>query len=1224
MNWSDYFSDWMYEKGEEIAKLGRVQVNEITDELIVANVKDKSGNKKHVVISFGRTVVMSCSCPISTRGGRCEHEAAVFYVHENPEVLYQSSNTKKAVKKKKSDESTGRKNGYVVLSEEFGTGDTGSDDYRSGYSYFKFDKILKDKKIKNQLLDEAKSLLKNNEITVSQLDEGYYGYDRSVKVLRVSGHLTGVRGATRNTYVVFSKNELLECSCGAPGCTAKRIYRQGYYMNDLCKHSLALLVYAHDKLMKTNELTLDATNWKAQQLLSEYHKIDRRDAIDSTESAADVTLEPRLEKDGYGNPELGFKIGIDKLYILKSLSELEEAVEHRDSIKLGKSTEISFGQHTFTAASQPYYDLIKNYRKEAEDFGRQYYYVADDKTIPVEAHWLDDIYDLIRGKRVEYKPSRERARYLNVEDGEYRPHLTINSIIEDGEVEGISVFGTIPEFMEGQRHKYIISEDSLSRISEKSSLAIEPLLSAQNGSHMINMEFGRNTLGAFYNSLLPRLSEFCDIDNLVDESVEAYVPPEVMFRFYFDANEDNIMLGIEAVYDDEVFVMNPFEDIKETYRDAREEFSVINTASQLFEAYDEDVHVFHCARDEDKIYHILEYGVTEFMALGEVNATDSFKRLRIRRDMKLTLGVSLSAGLLMLDIQTDDMSQDELIDILYSYQKKKKYHRLKNGDFISLEDDNTAMLSMLLNDMGVSPKEFVKGKMNLPAYRAVYLDAMLQSHEEVATERDVYFKNTIRQISSIRNSEVKPPKTLRNILRKYQLYGFRFLRVLSENNFGGILADDMGLGKTIQVLALLLTAKEQGESGTSIVICPASLVYNWLDEAQRFTPELKVAALAGTPAEREEMLSNISDYDLLVTSYGLMTRDVVHYEDLDFNYQIIDEAQYIKNARTGAAKAVRLVHAAHRVALTGTPIENRLSELWSIFDFLMPGFLFGYEEFRRRFETPIAVHRDSEASERLRQMISPFVLRRLKKDVLKDLPDKLEESRTVPLPDAQRKLYDGQVVNLQKMLAESDDAGFDKSKIQILAEITKLRQICCDPSLLYNDYKKESGKREALSDLVNEAIDGGHKMLIFSQFTSMLDLIQADMEKSDIGFYRIDGSTSKKERVRLVNDFNRNDIPVFLISLKAGGTGLNLTGADVVIHYDPWWNIAVQNQATDRAHRIGQENVVSVFKLIAKNTIEEKIAKLQETKKELADEILSGEGGSLATMSREDLLDLLG
>jgi SNF2 family DNA or RNA helicase len=383
-----------------------------------------------------------------------------------------------------------------------------------------------------------------------------------------------------------------------------------------------------------------------------------------------------------------------------------------------------------------------------------------------------------------------------------------------------------------------------------------------------------------------------------------------------------------------------------------------------------------------------------------------------------------------------------------------------------------------------------------------------------------------------------------------------------------------------------------------------------------------VGLIVGTQPERREKIKAYQNYDVLVTSYDLLKRDIAEYEECHFAYQVIDEAQYIKNHTTAAAKAVKIIHSRTRYALTGTPIENRLSELWSIFDYLMPGFLYEYGTFRSELEIPITKEKEETATQRLRRMVAPFILRRCKQDVLKDLPEKLEEVQYARMGATQQRLYDAQVLHMRELLENETDEAYERNKIQVLAELTRIRQICCDPALFLENYDGESAKREACMDRVRSAIEGEHKILLFSQFTSMLELLEKDLKAEGISYYKIIGATPKEQRMELVRRFNQDDTPVFLISLKAGGTGLNLTGADVVIHYDPWWNQAVQNQATDRAHRIGQKRVVSVYQLIVKDSIEEKIQKMQEAKKNLADEILGGEVGGLAKLGRKELLEL--
>ena len=438
------------------------------------------------------------------------------------------------------------------------------------------------------------------------------------------------------------------------------------------------------------------------------------------------------------------------------------------------------------------------------------------------------------------------------------------------------------------------------------------------------------------------------------------------------------------------------------------------------------------------------------------------------------------------------------------------------------------------------------------------------------------------------------------------------MKTLDSYGFGGILADDMGLGKTVQVIALLLDEAQKNQASRFLIVCPASLVYNWENEINRFAPELKVQTVTGAAGERQEILAaahagNVGEKpQIYITSYDLLKRDLPFYEGISFRFQIIDEAQYIKNPSTQTARAVKMISSRTRFALTGTPIENRLSEFWSIFDYLMPGFLFSYGEFKKRFENPVAKDGDQTAVETLKRLTGAFLLRRLKKDVLKDLPEKLETVVYSRAETEQQTLYNAQALQLKRYLEDLDGDFGGSERLQILAQMTRLRQICCDPSLCFQKYRGGSAKLDTCMELISGGIEGGHKMLVFSQFTSMLEVIEKRLKKEGISYYLLTGGTSKEERIRMAGAFQTDSVPVFLISLKAGGTGLNLTAADMVIHYDPWWNAAAQNQATDRTHRIGQEKQVTVFQMIMKDTIEENIMKLQAQKKNLADQIISG------------------
>ena len=420
--------------------------------------------------------------------------------------------------------------------------------------------------------------------------------------------------------------------------------------------------------------------------------------------------------------------------------------------------------------------------------------------------------------------------------------------------------------------------------------------------------------------------------------------------------------------------------------------------------------------------------------------------------------------------------------------------------------------------------------------------------------------------------------------------------------------------------------KEETPKRASLVVSPSSLTLNWQNEANKFASDLKTLVIRGTLTERKKQIKEIENYDLVITSYDLLKRDIEYYEEkkYTFRYIVADEAQYLKNSHTQNAKTIKQIKADTRYALTGTPIENSLSELWSIFDFIMPGYLFNYKKFKSLYEVPIVKDQNENAMKKLKMLIEPFVLRRNKKEVLTELPDKTVTILNNEMEEEQRKIYLTYLAQAKQEIAEQIEInGYEKSHIQILAALTRLRQICCHPGLFISNYQEGSGKLEQCMEILEEAVNGGHKILLFSGYTSMFEIIEKELKEKNIKYFKLTGATKVDERIDLVDEFNENpNIKVFLISLKAGGTGLNLTGADMVIHYDPWWNLSTENQATDRAYRIGQKNNVQVYKLITKNSIEEKIYELQQKKAELIDNMLSTKTSFINKLSKEDIMRL--
>jgi len=625
----------------------------------------------------------------------------------------------------------------------------------------------------------------------------------------------------------------------------------------------------------------------------------------------------------------------------------------------------------------------------------------------------------------------------------------------------------------------------------------------------------------------------------------------------------------------------------------------------------------------DDVYHMQEFinaGLAYLQQYADVYVSEALKQVGTKKRIQMTAGVTIRNDLLSIDLESMDIPRDELASVLASYRRKKKFHKLKNGERLYLESDELDEIDRMLTSFQVDPLKMKGGQMDLELFRAFSINAFAQDEKSlIEFNRSDLFEGIIDRFENIQITDYEIAPHYATLLRDYQKYGYQWMRLLSDYGFGGILADDMGLGKTLQVISLIDQHKATNQ--TSIVVAPASLILNWEDEVKKFSTNLKVASVYGTQDVRKLTIDAYRDYDLLITSYDYIRRDIDLYKNIKFQYVVLDEAQYIKNQSTKSAQTVKELVGKHKLALTGTPIENSLAELWSIFDFLMPGYLFPYAFFAREYERPIVKDKDEQKQTLLKRLISPFILRRRKQEVLKELPDKIETTLTIEFTPDEKKLY---LANLSQVNMELQDKlqVEQVNAIAILAMLTRLRQICCEPRVIYEDIDLQSSKLQACIDLTKQLCENGKKVLLFSSFTSVLDLIQEALKLERISHYMLTGATDKVKRRELVAKFQEDDTSVFLISLKAGGTGLNLTAAEAVIHFDPWWNMSAQNQATDRAHRIGQDNVVQVFKLIMKDSIEEKIQLLQEAKKDLADAFVEGNDGRITNMSREDIMEL--
>ena len=615
--------------------------------------------------------------------------------------------------------------------------------------------------------------------------------------------------------------------------------------------------------------------------------------------------------------------------------------------------------------------------------------------------------------------------------------------------------------------------------------------------------------------------------------------------------------------------------------------------------------------DDEERYDFLTNGIQFFKSFSRLEFSKSFNEASLIGSSDIHAIFEGEGENLTFKYDIDGIDYSEYAKILQSLNEDRDFYKTKKGRILDLRDLGINNFFNIIDNL-IYSEEIYDGTLDVDKSKALFIEDSIKNNNLIFI-RGVEVLNVIsKKLESRAIEEVNGIEGLNGVLRSYQLIGVNYLLSLSEMNFGGILADEMGLGKTIQIIAFLLYKKGK----KSLVVTPTSLIYNWKEEFEKFAPDLKIGIIHGSKSSRNKILENKDEYDILITTYGTIKNDIDFYKSEVFDYCIIDEAQNIKNPKAQNTKVIKEIKAKVKFALTGTPIENSLVELWSIFDFIMPGYLFDEKKFKQKF-----VNRSEREIDELKSLINPFILRRLKRDVITELPEKIEKKYYVPMTTEQKLAYKNYMKEVKLKLKTGED-----DNITIFSYLTRLRQICQDPILVNKDYTGDSGKLNVALEIIEEVIKEDNKILVFSQFTSVLKKIEEELNKRNIVSKYLDGSTRAKERIRLVSDFNESkESGVFLISLKAGGTGLNLTSAKFVMHMDPWWNPAIEDQATDRAHRIGQKNVVEVIKLIAKDTIEEKVVQLQEEKREIINSVMSDDSlniNNISKLTNEEILEL--
>lgn len=1285
IDWRPEFTQTIRSRGMDYYRRGTVNNLKQEGSSFSAEVTGSGARRymtfAHLSEDFSRVERLSCTCPYAFEGNHCKHEAALMYLVEDKitDMISGSSlgmsslYARKELKSANDQDLLGGEGfyiddkGYIGYEEsEVITGDKLQD--ITSYRYYKYSQILKSARISKDVWVKAVVLAKSLKVSIQDVKlSEFYGGSFGEEVddnRKVGDKICSATGRIKESYfqakVSVGPDYYVGGYCYVPSCkkpAMKKIAGRTRTIDSVCEHKAALLYLLKEYLDKQGS-AIDATDQRGEDIMKQLSGMNKIAEVKTANKKSvrrieKYDIEPILMPRN-NSLYLAFRLSGSQKFKVQHLNELFYSIKDRQLYKFGRKN-VRLSSDSLSEQGLKMFEFIENFALESDFYTPQTdgfgFDVASDMPhlkdeIPLFGHFLDEFYDLCMecgmgdgGITCVYGRD-EKKIYLS--DAPIQAKVQIRNMKDNkGRGLGILVSGFMPVVFHGRKNAYYISEDNLNKVPRQDVDVLAPLSSI---SRFGKFEFriGVRNLTKFYYDTLPWLREHALVSFEDADWLEQFILPQAEFSFFLDKEKGFVTCKALVRYDD--LERNLIFDApsQEGFRDLVTEGEVIGLIHNYFPETDISNGLFVCdeGKNEELVFELLSKGLDEFQAYGEVRHTESFMSIKIRKNPGFQMGVSLESSLLDLEISALDMDPEELIELLNSYRTKKKYYRLKNGDFVSAQNEAVENLVRMLDNMHVDLRSFVDGKMQIPAYRALYLDKMLEDQSFIYDHRDRYFKKLIQEFKTISDAEFDLPSGIDGHLRKYQRDGYRWLRTLSKYGFGGILADEMGLGKTLQTIALLASYYEEYDKSASaadhdednkkisprkpsLVVVPASLVYNWGEELKRFAPDLNYVLITGSRSEREDMILNIEGFDVAVTSYDLLKRDIAEYEGHSFAIEIIDEAQYIKNHLSQAAKSVKLINADRRFALTGTPIENRLSELWSIFDYLMPGLLYSYQQFRSDFEIPVMKYEEEDTMDRLRGMVTPFILRRKKADVLKDLPDKLEEIRYARMDEEQKRLYDAQVVHMKMRLEKQSDEEFTKNKIEIFAELTRLRQICCDPALCFENYKQGSCKTDVFMDMIEQVIEGEHKALVFSQFVTMLDILKGRLEAAGIPYYEITGATPKEKRIELVNAFNQDKTPVFLISLKAGGTGLNLTGADVVIHYDPWWNIAVQNQATDRAHRIGQRKVVTVFKLIAHGTIEDKILEMQEKKRALAENILESDGISSATLSRDDLLELL-
>lgn len=917
---------------------------------------------------------------------------------------------------------------------------------------------------------------------------------------------------------------------------------------------------------------------------------------------------------------IALRIGVKRMYVVRNLPQFLRARERSEAVSFGKGFTYEPGSMRFEAADEKILSILSEVeaaQRPCEALG--YTAPQNGKFLPLGEKTALRVLHILMARPFRLIDGKEIVCCEPIT----LHTLAIGCSLYE-EMGGIAMDMTMPGDVRPivSDFTFVYSHGmlwQLSTVQRRVVRALMPYVRAGKAT----FRFMPKETELVISEIMPRLEPACQVT--LSEALAGRIRRETLkTQVYIDRDGIDVVVRVAFGYGDTVidpFARAEMQDRKGPLlvRDAAAEHAVLDSLAHAgFHVREGRIYLSSGRR----VLAFVQEGVVALQKVAEVFASEAFRKLKPRRP-QLSGRLGMAGNALELTLYDGDAPIEEIASLMQALRDRKRYFRLKDGDFLDLSemdqwDDLATMVGDISEaDMWEAETAAMAGQnaIVLRAFRSAYLVSLLES-----SRLPIQMTEDVKTAAAALSGPGDPcPIALAGVLRPYQERGFQWIQSLSRLNMGGVLADDMGLGKTIQVITAMLWAKEKEGAMPSLVVAPTSLVFNWQAELERFAPSLSTEVLEGSQPKRAlrwEELTRRADTDVIITSYPLLRRDIDLIVGCPFRFVVLDEAQHIKNPQSLAALSADRLQGQTRLALTGTPMENNPGELWSIFNFVLPGYLLTLSQFMRR-------HGDGGGTESLRKRIRPFLLRRLKADVLPELPEKIESRVLADMPPQQRLVYQAAAQRLRERVERVlEGKGLGRGRMEVLSAITQLRQICCHPALVLEGYSGSSGKLDALTEILTNALSSGRRVLLFSQFTSMLAILKRNLEAERIKTLYLDGKTPVVQRMELVNRFNDGEGQVFLISLKAGGAGLNLTGADMVIHYDPWWNPAAEDQATDRAHRIGQKRVVQVIRLITRGTIEEQVARLSERKRALFDAVVTAGEQMPTDLTESEIMSL--